>query len=73
MNMDRFEGTLKQVSGTVKEQWGKFTKDAQREVAGQRDQRTGKSQVLYGISKDEAARQLKDFLDRNSNWHRWNK
>lgn len=73
MNKDRFEGTLMRVSGVVKEQWGKFTRDAQCELAGQRDRRAGESQVRYGISKDEAARQLKDFLARNSNWHRWNK
>lgn len=73
MNRDRFEGSLKQVSGIVKEKWGKYVKDAQCEVDGQRDQRAGKSQVLYGISKEQAARQLKDFLDRNRDWHRWNK
>lgn len=73
MNMDRFEGNIKQVGGKVKEQWGKFTKDTQREFAGKRAQRSGKSQELYGISKEEAARQLKDFMRRNSNWHLWNK
>ena len=73
MNTDRFEGALKQLGGRVKEHWGKLTKDSQREFDGKRDQRAGRSQVQYGISKDEAARQLKDFLDRNSNWHHWNK
>jgi uncharacterized protein YjbJ (UPF0337 family) len=73
MNTDRFEGNLKQIRGKVNEQWGKFTKDSQREFAGMRDQCSGKSQEQYGITKEKAARQLKDFMRRNSNWHDWNK
>ena len=73
MNTDRFEGNLKQIGGMVKEQWGRFTNDAQRESAGIRDQHSGRSQVQYGLSKEEAARQLKDFKNRNSNWHSANK
>lgn len=73
MNRDRLAGSLKQVSGIIKAQWGKYAGDPQCELDGHREQRTGKSQVLYGISKEDAARQLKDFLDRNSDWHRWNK
>jgi uncharacterized protein YjbJ (UPF0337 family) len=73
MNTDRLEGNLRQLGGKMKEHWGKFTKNSQREFEGMRDQRAGKSQEQYGISKEEAARQLKDFFDRNTNWHRWNK
>lgn len=73
MNSDRIEGNLRQIGGKVKEHWGKLTNDAQREFAGKRDQRTGKSQELYGISKEEAEHQLKDFFSRNSNWHHWDK
>ena len=68
MNRDRFEGNWKQVSGNVKEQWGRRTNDPQRELAGRRDQLAGRIQERYGISNDEAARQLKDFLDHNRNW-----
>jgi uncharacterized protein YjbJ (UPF0337 family) len=73
MNTDRFEGSLKQLGGMMKERWGKFTNDSQRELEGMRDQRTGRSQQQYGKSKEEAARQLKEFFDRNNNWHRWNR
>jgi uncharacterized protein YjbJ (UPF0337 family) len=51
----------------VKEQWGRLTNDPQREFVGGRDQLAGRIQERYGISKEEAARQLKDFLDRNRN------
>jgi uncharacterized protein YjbJ (UPF0337 family) len=68
MNQDRFEGNWKQLSGKVREQWGRRTNDPQRELAGRRDQLAGRIQERYGISNEEAARQLNDFLDRNSNW-----
>jgi len=68
MNRDRFEGNCRQFRGKVKEQWGKLTNDPQREFAGQREQRTGRIQERYGCSKEEAERQLKDFLNRNRNW-----
>jgi uncharacterized protein YjbJ (UPF0337 family) len=69
MNRDRFEGNWKQFGGIVKEQWGRLTNDPQREFAGRRDQLAGRIQERYGISKEEATHQLKDFLDRNRNWH----
>jgi len=68
MNWDRVEGSLKQFGGKVNEQWGRLTHDPQREFAGRRDQFLGKNQERYGVAKEEAARQLRDFLDRNRNW-----
>lgn len=68
MNRDRFEGNWKQFSGKVKAQWGRLTDDPQREFAGRRDQLAGRIQERHGISNEEAARQLNDFLDHNRNW-----
>ncbi len=64
MNWDRIEGGWKQVTGKVKEQWGKLTDDDLTEVAGKRDQLAGKIQARYGIAKDEAERQLDDFAKK---------
>lgn len=68
MNRDRFEGSRKQFIGKVKERWGKLTSDPQRELAGRREQIAGRMQARYGIAKEEAARQLREFLHRNRNW-----
>ncbi len=68
MNRDRLEGNWKQFGGKVKERWGRLTHDPQCESAGRRDQVAGIVQERYGISIEEAARQLQDFLDRNRNW-----
>jgi uncharacterized protein YjbJ (UPF0337 family) len=63
MNWDRIEGGWKQMSGKVKEQWGKLTDDDLTEISGKRDQLAGKLQARYGIAKEEAESQLKKFED----------
>ena len=69
MNQDRFAGIWKQIRGKVKESWGRLTNNPLAVTAGRRDQFTGSHQERHGISKEKAARQLKDFLDRNRNWY----
>jgi uncharacterized protein YjbJ (UPF0337 family) len=49
------------MTGKVKEQWGRLTDDALSQMDGQRDQLVGKIQETYGISRDEADRQVKDW------------
>lgn len=61
MNWDTIEGNWKQFSGKVKEKWGKLTDDDLMAVNGKREQLAGKIQECYGIGKDEAEKQLKDF------------
>ena len=64
MNWDRVEGNWKQVKGKVKEQWGKLTDDDLDVIAGKRDQLSGQIQKTYGIAKDEAERQIRDWGNR---------
>lgn len=61
MNWDRIEGNWKQVQGKVRERWGKLTDDHVSVMAGKRDQLSGKIQEAYGISKDEADKQINEF------------
>ena len=61
MNWDIIEGKWTQLTGSVKEQWGKLTDDDLVEIAGKRDQLAGKIQARYGIAKEEAERVLDDF------------
>lgn len=58
MNWDRIEGNWKQLTGRVREQWGKLTDDDIDVIAGKRDSLSGKLQERYGLAKDEADRQL---------------
>jgi uncharacterized protein YjbJ (UPF0337 family) len=61
MNWDTVKGDWKQFKGKVKEQWGKLTDDELDRVEGRRDQLAGAIQKRYGIAKDEAERQVKEF------------
>lgn len=61
MNWDIVEGNWKQFSGKVKAQWGKLTDDQLDVIAGRRTELVGKVQEAYGISKDEAEKQIKRF------------
>src|SRR5450759_5900028 len=64
MNWDHIEGNWKQFKGNVKKQWGKLTDDQLDGIAGKRAALAGKIQEAYGVSKDEAEKQLADFQKR---------
>jgi len=61
MNWDQVKGNWKQFSGTVKVKWGKLTDDEVDQIAGRRDILLGKIQEKYGIAKEEAEKQVKDW------------
>ena len=61
MNWDRIEGNWKQVKGSLRERWGKLTDDDLDVVAGHREQLVGKIQERYGIAKDRAEEQLREW------------
>ena len=61
MNKDTIEGNWSELKGKVKEQWGKLTDDRLDEIAGRRDQLAGEIQKAYGISREKAEEQVKDF------------
>jgi uncharacterized protein YjbJ (UPF0337 family) len=58
MNTDTLEGDWKQLKGKAKTMWGKLTDDDLDVVAGKRDLLSGKIQKAYGISRDEAEKQI---------------
>jgi uncharacterized protein YjbJ (UPF0337 family) len=61
MNWDQIEGNWKQLKGNVKQQWGKLTDDQLDVIAGKRDHLAGKIQEVYGVTKEEAEKQLSDW------------
>lgn len=61
MNWDRIQGNWKQYMGKAQEKWGKLANDHLAEIGGKREQLAGKIQELYGITKDEANRQIDEF------------
>jgi uncharacterized protein YjbJ (UPF0337 family) len=61
MNWDQIKGKWKQLSGQCQQQWGKLTNDDLNVIDGKREELVGKVQERYGIAKEEAEEQVKDF------------
>jgi uncharacterized protein YjbJ (UPF0337 family) len=61
MNWDTVKGDWKQFKGKVKESWGKLTDDDLDVIAGKRDQLVGMLQRSYGIAREEAESQVRQF------------
>jgi uncharacterized protein YjbJ (UPF0337 family) len=61
MNWDSIKGNWKQMTGKVKEKWGKLTDDDLTVVAGKRDQLAGALQKRYGMAKERAEQEIDEF------------
>ena len=61
MNDDKIKGQWKQLSGKLKAKWGQLTDDDLKVAEGNSEYLAGKLQERYGIAKDEAQKQIKDF------------
>ena len=68
MNSDRTAGQWKQIKGSIKEQWGKLTDDDLTQLEGNSERLAGRLQERYGIAREEAERQAKEFQSTH-NWH----
>lgn len=66
MNRDIAQGQWKQLKGKVQEQWGRLTNDEIDQTEGRYDRLVGKVQERYGRARDEASREVDDFLQANS-------
>jgi uncharacterized protein YjbJ (UPF0337 family) len=70
MNWDQVEGNWKQLKGAVKQKWGKLTDDDLTVSKGRMEALSGRLQERYGITKEEAKRQLDEFLKtHDENYH----
>ena len=67
MNAEQVKGTWKEARGKVKEMWGKLTDDDLDVIAGKKDQLLGRVQKAYGVTKEEAEKQVNEFNKKNPN------
>jgi uncharacterized protein YjbJ (UPF0337 family) len=68
MNKDQMAGSWKQIKGKVKEQWGKLTDDEIAQLEGHSEQLAGRLQEKYGLAREEAERQAREFREQHQ-WH----
>ena len=61
MNWDEAAGKWSQFKGSVKEKWGRLTDDDLTAIDGKRETLVGKLQQRYGIAKEEAEAQIRDW------------
>jgi uncharacterized protein YjbJ (UPF0337 family) len=65
MNEDVFKGKWHQLKGDVKSRWGKLTDDDVDRAEGDAEKLIGRLQERYGYQRDEAKREVDDFLRRH--------
>lgn len=61
MNWDIIQGKWHEMTGTIKEKWGKLTDDDLDVIDGQKDRLVGVLQKRYGYARDQAAKEVDSF------------
>jgi uncharacterized protein YjbJ (UPF0337 family) len=61
MNEDKIKGQWKQLAGKLKTKWGRQTDDDLKIAEGDSEYLAGKIQERYGLARDEAHKQVKEF------------
>ncbi len=62
MNWDEIKGNWTMVSGQLKSKWGKLTDDDFKQIDGKREELAGRLQKQYGHTKEEAEKNIDEFL-----------
>jgi uncharacterized protein YjbJ (UPF0337 family) len=58
MNWEEIQRQWKQVSGAVRQKWSKLTEDDIQAIGGRRDPFIGKLQQRYGMSREQAEKDV---------------
>jgi uncharacterized protein YjbJ (UPF0337 family) len=61
MNWNQIAGDWLRFRGRIQENWGKLTDDDLEVVAGRREELIGRLQIRYGLSREEAEKQVARF------------
>ncbi len=62
MNKDIIQGQWKELRGKVQKQWGNLTDNELDRINGQRTELEGALQKQYGYTKEQAEREVDNFL-----------
>jgi len=65
MNRDQLQGKWKQIKGEAKVRWGKLTNDDLDQIEGNSDKLIGRLQERYGYEREQAEREVNDFLSHH--------
>ncbi len=62
MNRDQVEGNWSQMKGAIIQKWGRLTDDDLKVAEGRLDAFAGRLQERYGITREEAGKQIDEFM-----------
>jgi uncharacterized protein YjbJ (UPF0337 family) len=62
MNADVFRGRFNQLKGEIRSRWGKLTDDDLTQIHGEAEKMIGKLQERYGYRREQAEKELNEFL-----------
>jgi len=62
MNKDILKGKWNQIKGSIKKKWGQLTDDELDQINGDYDKLVGKLQERYGKNKEEAEKEVNEYL-----------
>lgn len=61
---ERIQANWKQLSGSVRQEWGKLTHNDVEQIRGEFEVLAGKIQERYSVTKAEARKQIEQWVDR---------
>jgi uncharacterized protein YjbJ (UPF0337 family) len=63
MNPEILKGRWNQLKGEIRTRWGKLTDDDITQIEGRAEKMIGKLQERYGYKREQAEKELDDFLN----------
>lgn len=66
MNRERIRGQWRQLLGRFRMRWGRLRNERLEVIEGRRELLLGKLQAAYGVTRDEADRQVTAWEDAGS-------
>jgi uncharacterized protein YjbJ (UPF0337 family) len=62
MNPQILKGKWNQLRGEIRTRWGKLTDDDMTQIEGNAEKMIGKLQERYGYKREQAEKEINDFL-----------
>jgi uncharacterized protein YjbJ (UPF0337 family) len=63
MNLQMLKGNWEQIKGRVRAKWSKLTDDDLSYIGGRKEELVGKLRERYGLAKDDADRQVDEWMN----------
>ncbi|MEN9471647.1 MAG: CsbD family protein [Pseudomonadota bacterium] len=69
MNPDELKEKWNQIKSKLREKWAKLTDDDWTQLQGDKEKLVGKIQERYGVAKEQAEKELRDFFNKDKDHH----